>query len=85
MLEVSTDVIIALPNGVKLIWALNSDDVARSISLKPQNFTTDPLGRVYIQQGTAQNIVGTISMNSKDGGFQIQLSPISTGGSSGLI
>lgn len=85
MSEGSTSVSIELPNGAKLTWVLSWDDEEDYISLNPLNFTTDPLGRVSIQQGTQQNTVGRISSVSNENGLKILLTPLSIEDSFGSI
>lgn len=71
MSVVSTPFSIALPSGVNLTFHLDLDEEEDSISLLWQNFTIDPLGRVFIKQGTKQSIVGTTSSVSRSDGLRM--------------
>lgn len=78
MLAGSTQFTTELQNGVRLIWLLSWDSAEGSISLDYVNFTIDPLGQVFIRDGSKRSIVGRTSCISKEDGFVRQLGHIST-------
>ena len=72
-----------LPNGVKLTWLLSWHEEEGYIFLKPLNFTTDLLGRVYIKSETPQLTDFIILCSFNDDGLRVRFRRDSTGASSG--